>query len=369
MLPVPEDLIYYIAQEEEGGGAESTLDHYLGVYDPQSHQLQLVRARKLVLRSKIRPSPSTKEKESEPTSALSARNTLGLTFGTKKSQRAIEAITKNAISPIKSGRVAADQTQSALDPIASAVVTSMAPTSSMPSREEIQAAADDSKPRPRPNLDAETPADVYPIDTLAGPGTLRQMTIREWQDAVENGEEILTKSRFVSHRIQAIVSGGDVRKLKTLKYLLLLLEFHNALGPSNRDGGRSIPPREKLKTELGNWSSALVEGVTHRFSGGGDHRALTRWYLDFLITHICALALTVDGFHCDTYDLMLDLRLEGKDMRKYAREIGCRVDGMTEGEMKKWGVGREGAKGRVVARLRLPLEFPRMRVAVGRKKR
>ncbi|KAL8938422.1 MAG: hypothetical protein Q9211_003205 [Gyalolechia sp. 1 TL-2023] len=358
-------IIDYIAREEEDG-SDSLLSHYLGVFDPESGQLQLVRARKLVLRSKVRPVANTEERAAKPQNGLSARNTLGLTFGTKKSQRAIEALTKNAISPSKPGRVAAGQTQPALDPIASAVVSSMAATTSMPTREELQAAVDESKPRPQPNPDAKTPADVYPIEKLAGREVLRQMTIKEWQDAVENGEEILTRSRFVSHRVQNLVSGGDVRKLKTLKYLLLLLEWYGALPAPTKLGGRRVPGAEKLHSALAGWSSSLVDGVTHRFAEQG--RMVTRWHLDNLITHICALAATVDGFATDVYDLMQDLKLEMKNMKKYYREIGCQVSPPTEGEMRRMGIGKAEAKRRVVARLKLPLEFPKMKVMRAKKR-
>lgn len=47
--------IDYLGKEEERGGSDSLLNHYLGVYDPESGQLQLVRARKLVLRGSVRP--------------------------------------------------------------------------------------------------------------------------------------------------------------------------------------------------------------------------------------------------------------------------------------------------------------------------
>ena len=243
----------------------------------------------------------------------------------------------------------------------------MATIPSLPTREELQAAVDESKPRPQPNLDAEKPAEVYPVDTLAGQGVLRQMTIKEWQDAVEAGEEILTKSRFVSHRIENIISSGDVRKLKTLKFLLLLLEWYGALQAPTKGGGRNVPNPEKLHTQLSNWSSSLVDGVTQRFAEG--NRTLTRWHLDNLITHICALAVTVDDFATDLYDLAQDLKLEMRDVRKYFKEIGCVVGPPSEGEMKRMRVGKRQGKGRVVARLRLPLVFPKMRVVSQRKRR
>ena len=58
----PELLLYsrdhpkleYTAREEDSNGSESHLKHYVGVYDPQSGKLQLVQARKLVVRSTLR---------------------------------------------------------------------------------------------------------------------------------------------------------------------------------------------------------------------------------------------------------------------------------------------------------------------------
>jgi A49-like RNA polymerase I associated factor len=40
---------------------------------------------------------------------------------------------------------------------------------------------------------------------------------------------------------------------------------------------------------------------------------MTQWHVDHLLTHIAALALTVDGFEVDIYDLKEDLRLETKE--------------------------------------------------------
>ncbi|KAL8734811.1 MAG: hypothetical protein Q9166_001162 [cf. Caloplaca sp. 2 TL-2023] len=355
--------IDYIGREEEESGTDGLLNHYLGVYDPQSGQLQLLRARKLVLRGSLRPTPKKAGEEAELANGLSARNALGLTFGTKKSQRAIQNLTKNAISPSKRNRSAPGEPQPALDPLASAVVSSMAaaaPTTS--TREDLQAAIDESKPRPKPNLAAETPADVYPIDQLVGKNILPQMTVKEWQDAVEEKREIVTKSRFVSHRIQRIVSEGDVRKIKVVRYLLLLIEWYNALLVSPQGRIRKVPDRTQLREKLGIWGSDLVDGVNQRFAEGA--RTLTKWQLDNLITHICALCITVDpeNFMTDTHDIKEDLRIENKQVRTYFREIGCRVVTPTEGERLRWGLAKAELPTHQAAKLRLPLEFPKMRV-------
>ncbi len=293
-----------------------------------------------------------------------------MTFGTKKSQRAIQNLTNNAISPSKKGDSTAGEPQATLDPVAAAVVSSMAAAGpSVTTREDLQAAIDKSKPRPHPNLNAEAPADVYPIDQLVGPGILRQLTVKDWQDAIEQREEILTHSRFVSHRIQRIVSEGEVRKIKTLKYLLLLIEWQNILLPGPRGSGRKLPDRTQLREKLGKWDSELVDGVEKRFGDGG--RILNSWHLDNLITHICALAITVDPekFMTDVYDIREDLKLDNKKVRMYFKEIGCRIAAPTEGERTRWRLGKTETASHQVAKLRLPLEFPKMRVvrATGRR--
>lgn len=234
------------------------------------------------------------------------------------------------------------------------------------SREDLQAAIDEAKPRPNPNLAAEAPMDVYPIDQLVGPGILRQLAVKDWQDSVEQKEEVLTKSRFVSHRIQRVVSEGDVRKIKTLKYLLLLIEWHNMLLPGPKGKGRKIPDRAQLREKLGKWGGELADGVGQRFAseGASERLTLNSWHLDNFITHICALCITVEpeNFMTDMYDIREDLKLDNKTVRKYFKEIGCRILAPTEGERARWGLGKAEAASHQVAKLRLPLEFPKMRV-------
>lgn len=363
-IPLAEHLLHtsahltvdYLGREEEGDGAEGLLKHYIGVFDEQSGQLQLVRSKKIVLRGMVRSARIDTEAKTEKPQGFSARSTLGLEFGNKKSQRAIQNLTRNAIAPPKHSRSSPGSSQQTLDPIASAVVSSMT-TTSMPSRQDLQTAVDDSKPRPKPNLAAETPAEVYTIDQLVGPGVLRQMTVKEWQDAVENKEDILTKSRFVSHRIQSVLSSGDVRRLKTLKYLLLLLEWKDALIPAAKMG-HHVRSDDKLREKLGSWGSELVRQVSDRFS---ELKKYVRgWHLDNLITHICALAITIDNFTTDVSDIKEDLRLENKSVRKYFKEIGARVVNPTESERAKMKISKAEGVGHQLAKLRLPLAFPKL---------
>ncbi|KAL9119442.1 MAG: hypothetical protein Q9187_004003 [Circinaria calcarea] len=355
--------IDYTAREEEYSGADSLLKHYLGVYDPKTGDLQLVQARKLVVRGVLRSETTVNgtEDEAAPLNKLSARSVLGQAFGTKKSQKAIRAITENAItSPSK-------PTQNrSLDPAASAVIESMSQSSTtIPSREELQAVVDEGKPRPRPNLDAETPADVYKVEDLVGLDALRVLSVRNWQEAVRKGEDVKTSSRFVSRRLVRIVQTEDVMRLKTLRFLLLLLDWNAALKPGSK-GGKKFPGNEAIGKAVGpEIGEGTLEGVRKRFA---PEMTLNKWAIDNLMTHICALALAVDNYEIDTYDLREDLKLEPKIISQYFRELGCRYGTPTESELARLNLSKGQRLAHGIAKLRLPLEFPKARVMVPKRR-
>ena len=56
--------IDYLGREEEGG-ADSLLKHYLGVYDPTTGKLQVMEARKMVVRGTVRSHEAGPEAFSE----------------------------------------------------------------------------------------------------------------------------------------------------------------------------------------------------------------------------------------------------------------------------------------------------------------
>lgn len=119
----------------------------------------------------------------------------------------------------------------------------------------------------------------------------------------------------------------DMRNLKALRYILLLIEFLDSL----KGGGRNpkkLPPGEDLQKRL-NVPDALSSSVTRRFASKGQ---MPRWNTDNLITHLCALALTVDSFETDMHGSRDDLRLDQSTMSQYFGEIGARFGDLTEKE-------------------------------------
>ena len=91
--------------------------------------------------------------------------------------------------------------------------------------------------------------------------------------------------------------------------------------------------------------------------------------MDNLITHICALALTLDNFATDTHDIREDLKLDVKNVQNYFRELGCAVAPPTEIERGKLKMTKAEGAGHRIAKLRLPLEFPKMRRPMAGKKK
>ena len=239
-------------------------------------------------------------------------------------------------------------------------------SASMSTREELQAEIDEGKPRPRPNMEASSPAEVYPLEQLVGgAGVLAGMDVKTWIDKVAAGEDFQTRSRFVARRLQAFVKNGDVKRLKSLRYLLLMIEWFIGLKPGFR-GLKKVPKLEDMGPLVESYGSEAVSRVGKRFADGFE---LNKWHMDNLITHILALAITADNFTIDTHDIREDLRLENKEVSKYFAELGCVVTSPTESERGRLGLKKSEAASHRVARLKLPLTFPKMRVPVTKKRR
>lgn len=134
-------------------------------------------------------------------------------------------------------------------------------------REQEKHAIEEAKPGPKPHMQAETPADVYPLEELVGLDVLRVLPVRDWQESLEADEDILTTSRFVSGRMRATVSSGNVRIIKALKYLLLLVQWYHCLKPGPR-GTKKLPSGKEMGADIGEIREDLREEMRRRFADG-----------------------------------------------------------------------------------------------------
>src|SRR5690349_3672665 len=194
------------------------------------------------------------------------RNDLGQTFGTKKSKKAIASLTENAISKPRTAAELANTEPVKHDAVTAAMLRNMAEvTAGMATKEELQAAVDESKPRPKANLQAESPKDVYTIDELIGSEIMKVIPVKEWQDSVKAKKQIITSSKFVSDRI--LLASTSVLKLKVLRYLLAILQFYGATTP--RRGERGLPKKDDLRKAMPEVPEAVVSNIIRKFSGHG----------------------------------------------------------------------------------------------------
>lgn len=330
---------------------ESEVAHYVAVYDPKAQKLQIVPSHHLSLRSTLRSeNQQVKEQEAKKTMAQQ-REQLGQEFGTKKSKKAIASKTLNAITKGSDDAKTAE--------VQSAILDTMADTTANDQNQaELAEAALAAKPIPKPNMTADNVEDVYPLTTLIPPGDLRLVQVKEWQDKARADEAVMFSNRFTANRFGPVGKADDVDKLKALRYLNLLLDFNTALGTAGR-AGKKVPKKDVLSQKLADYPDNLVDSVRRRFS---ENNELNKWHQDYFYTHMCALSLYIDHYVTDISNLKDDLRLENKQVGQYFHELGCRVAPPTEKERENRKLSKAQAAATRIAKLKLPLDFPKPRM-------
>ncbi|KAG5981246.1 hypothetical protein E4U55_003139 [Claviceps digitariae] len=348
----------YIAREEGSRQSAPLVNHFIGVYDPKTGKLEVVQAKKMVIRGLVRAKQvaelSTCKKEASE-SMVDRRVDLGQTFGTKKAKKAIHDKALNAIAPQRKP----GEAPAGINWAGKAVLQSVGEiTTQMSTKEELQSAVDEAKPVPKANLDAEDIYDVYDPDSIIGANILNLVPIREWQERARHSEGIRTTSRFVAARVNAIATNNDaITRLRVLRYFNFVLTFYLNTKPGKQRGTRQIPPRDKLRELLAPAPEAVVENIRRKFSDAGVVR---KFHIDLLMAHCCVYACIVDNFEVDTQNLRDDLRLDQKSINNYFREIGGRV--------KVVNRKAEGGHTIYLGRLTLPLDFPKQKAMVPRRK-
>jgi DNA-directed RNA polymerase I subunit RPA49 len=228
------------------------LSHYVAVFDPANNELQITPAHYLNLRSTLRS--ETTEQEKQPRRTLGQqREELGREFGTKKAKKTLDAKTVNALVGRGSGNK-----QATTSDVQSAILDSMSTPGGPAAVDEKEALAASlaSKPIPKPNLDAETVDEVYDLKILMPPQDAKLISIREWLDDAEDDDEMKLNRAFIKKRVKDLAKRDDIVRLRTLKYLHLLLDFHAALTAAGQ--GKKVPKKEVMERKMSSWPETLV---------------------------------------------------------------------------------------------------------------
>lgn len=281
---------------------------------------------------------------------MERRIDLGETFGTKKRRKAIAAEAENAISPRKA-TTNADGSAKKLDAPSQALMESMrAVTSGMATTEELQASVDEAKPVPPGNFDAELIQDVYRPEEMIGADVMHAIPIKDWQDAAKKGINLQMEYRFVSSRLNQIAEGPEpTRRLRVLRYLDFLVKVLKAGKPGRDRGSFKLPQRDKLTEILEPAPQPVIDSIRRKFSDAG---VMSKYHIQLLRTYCCALASILANYEFETSLLRQDMGLEEKQFALYFKEIGGRIT---------YPAGKEKGTKLQVAKLALPLEFPKVR--------
>jgi DNA-directed RNA polymerase I subunit RPA49 len=335
-------VIDYTAKEDRPNGSRPLLNHYIGVFDPKTGKMEIVEAKKMVVQGTVR-SQKPPESALRPKTAFEIRTILGETFGTRKAKKAIRAVTENAITASGAPGRMGNSDLALMDSIKGT-------TENMATREQLDAAVEQARPVPRCNYDAEEIQDVYIPAQLIGAEVLKSIPVLDWQEKVKAQEAISVPSRFVANRISRVAHNENaLERLRVMRYLLMVLIFWATTRPGKERGTRSVGRRDQLKSAMGAVPEMVIENIRRKFS---DNGVMRKTHVDLLMTHCCVFASIIDNFEVNTLDLKEDLKLEQKQMAQYFMEIGAR---MTQ--------SKKGGRIDHIARLALPLQFPKVRQA------
>ncbi|KAL2015854.1 hypothetical protein VTK56DRAFT_4687 [Thermocarpiscus australiensis] len=342
--------IDYTAREERFRSVDTMLNHYIAVIDPRSGEVEVIQARKMVVRGTVRSKQAAaeamEERAGKPTHS-EMRMELGQTFGTKKAKKAIQAVAEDAMLAEKSRGKLGEEDRALVNTIKDS-------SQHMATREELQAAVDQARPVPRGNFDAEDIQDVYVPAEIIGAEVLNAIPVMDWQEKVKKLEPIQVPSRFVAHRINRVASNEDaVQRLKVMRYLLWVLVFWATTKKGRERGTKNIGRRDELRQALAPAPEVVIENIRRKFS---DNGVMRKAHIDLLMTHCCVFASIIDNFEVNTFDLREDLKLEQKQLNQYFMEIGARIK-----------QSKAGDKINHIAKLALPLQFPKLRLPARRR--
>ncbi|CAK7227086.1 DNA-directed RNA polymerase I subunit rpa49 [Sporothrix curviconia] len=349
----------FTAKEDKALSTDSTLQHYIGIYDPATGELEVVNAKKMEIRGNVRARDATKDQMTGvPVRKTNTdmKNELGQTFGTKKAKKAILSLTENAIGTRKRNADGSYVAEQMGDGDLVLMKTMEEATSGMATREELQAVVDKAKPVPRGNYEAEDIQDVYVPSQIVGADVLASIPVRDWQQSAKAGEPISVYARYVAQRVAVVAIRDDaLDHLRLMRYMYWLILYLQCARPGKERGTKRQPPREKLKEQMDGCPDTVIQHIRQRFSDSGTIR---KFHVDLLMTHCAAFACILDNYEVDMLDLREDLKLEQKQMSQYFSEIGARIK-----------VVKEEAKTKHIAKLMLPLRFPNSMRARQKKQR
>lgn len=308
----------------------------IGVHNPRTNSLTLHSAPLHSLSTSIK---ALKASVDSTTTAqiVQQRALLGATFGTKRAIRELNSKARNKLDHESYG-VAKGAQSLLLESIKTGA-------GSLPSAEKIRREADEKRPIPRPNYDAEGPEEVYDMEDVVTKGELEALDLVSFLAGGLSFKERMAilpfrHSKFINNRIKNLLppslptgvkvdgevaeaemmirlGSKDTKKLRLLMHLSYLLAF--------RSIASRLPPsqsldRSALSASLNSPPPIIIDGLLDRYTelqrtgmaSEGDRVKVTETMEIKLMGYLMVVVLKIDKWGTDVGTVADDLKLPNK---------------------------------------------------------
>ncbi|KAL4253801.1 RPA49/POLR1E RNA polymerase subunit family protein [Abortiporus biennis] len=340
----------------ESQNSSAGCSYLIGIYDKKTKTTTLRPAPLQLMTRQVKAMKNLAPMAVSMDERMKLRNALGETFGTKKAKAAIRAHERN--------RVDVDAMKGVTAHLQDRIQEN---TSSLPSKEETEAKANEHRLIPPFNQDAARPEDVYALKDLIPDNEYNAILVSALKDAGTEKERLAilpwSRSDWISAHLRLVFAAPKPKNstLKLLFYISTMMAFKNA--------SRKLNDRKALERHLRNVPSVIIDGLISRFTetarDSSDSR-LTPQHENRLLAYMFALCLRVDDYATDIKAIASDLSMTPTNVEALFKSLGCKVTTLSEQQLRGLGLPDSSGK-KKHAQLKVPLEFPAPRVKRGKR--
>ncbi|KAK0431891.1 Rpa49 subunit specific to nuclear RNA polymerase I, partial [Armillaria borealis] len=345
--------VEFVSNEEENKHiADSGCRYLLAVHNLRTSSLTLLPT-PAPLHSLAR---TVKALKSVPASSIptqlayrEARNALGESFGTKKSQAAIRAQERNKVD-ISAMKGVMGYVQDAID--VGAV--------GLPTLQEAKEAADMSRPIPPYNATTSDPAEVYDLHDIIPENEWKAIPTEILNKSTSEKEKVALlparNSDWVYSNLKRLdlSEKGTKKKLKIIYYISAMLAFR-------RTAGHKEVEKAKLEERLSAIPAVILDNLLARFtefSRESTVHRVTKTTETKLLTHLFALCLKVDDYASDPGVIAHDLSIPPTQVNQLFRSLGCQLKKLGERDRARYGLSNDISNTKMAV-LTAPVQFPK----------
>ncbi|KAK0189600.1 RNA polymerase I associated factor, A49-like protein [Armillaria mellea] len=345
--------VEFVSNEEENRHiADSGCRYLLAVHNPRTSSLTLLPT-PAPLHSLAR---TVKALKSVPASSIptqlayrEARNALGESFGTKKSQAAIRARERNKVD-ISAMNGVMGYVQDAID--VGAV--------GLPTLQEAKEVADMNRPIPPYNATTSDPAEVYDLHDIISENEWKVIPTEILNKSTSEHEKAALlparNSDWVYSNLKRLnlSEKGTKKKLKIIYYISAMLAFR-------RTAGHKEVEKAKLEERLSAIPAVILDSLLARFtefSRESTVHRVTKTTETKLLTHLFALCLKVDDYASDPGAIAHDLSIPPTQVNQLFRSLGCQLKKLSERDRARYGLSDDISNTKMAV-LTAPVQFPK----------